>query len=266
MIGDCDITWLAEVAENGVTLARVGRSEGLLIADWPQIGRLIVERSGSNARFVPSPDADPVQRAKIEGGVVRLLLRSLDGKIGLHASAVGRDERALLFLGKPREGKSTLAAALCQALDAELLADDAAALDSEPWRVVPTEHTHFLDDSAVHALGIDRVFTSMLRAKAGVVASRRATRSHRLLAIVRLSFDDSCAEPRFRRLRGADAMACLVPQTIRLALDEPERHRIELRLLTDLASHIPVYELSRARGFEQLPRTISLVRECFQMQ
>ena len=181
--------WLAETTEEGEVIARVGRESSKLVAEWPHIGRLTAERDGSEARFEAASNADPVQRTKIERGVVRLLLRSLEGKIGLHASAVGRDGRAIVLLGRPRDGKSTLAAALC-ARGMELLADDAAALDASPWAVVPTEESHFLDEAARRVLSLD-ASNETLRWKSAIAAPREKPTTSTMTGAPRVSGDRS---------------------------------------------------------------------------
>lgn len=258
MVDESAITWLAEAVEGGTRLARIGRRGSLLIADFEHVGRLVVDRSGAHPQFQSAPDADPVQRAKIERGAVRLLLRSLDGKIGLHGSAVSLKDRAIIFVGQAGAGKSTLAAAICKELAAELLADDAAAIDADPWVVVPTEEKHFLDGSAMNALKADESGDRLGR-KAGVVALRSATTPSALGAIVRLTFDDEVEGPRLRQLDTVDAVASLIPHIIRFAIDEPERHRVELDVLTKLATETRFFELIRPRRYDQLPVTIAML-------
>jgi hypothetical protein len=238
-------------------VARVGTRGSDLIAEWSGIGRLVSTRDGASSTFTPVPDVDPQQRAKVERGVVRLLLRSLQGKIGFHGAAVSINKRAVVFLGNARDGKSTFASALCTRVDAALLADDAVALEHDPWAVLPSEEQHFLHEDAVIALGIDdaRDFGG----KKTAVKARSADEPCPLRAIVRLVFDDTREVAEIRKLTPVEAMAAMVPQTIRFAIDEPGRQLSEMDRLMDLARDTPTFELVRRRCFTQLERTIDLV-------
>lgn len=258
---DDDIRWLGEARVGRVTHARIGACGDQLIAEWASVGKLTVGRDGSNPMFETLPGVHPLQRSKIEQGAVRLLLRSLNGKIGLHGSAVEIGGRAIVFIGDARDGKSTLAAALCTDPNVRLLADDAVALEGpDPWSVEPTEHAHFLDALAIQALDLIAP-TETLRGKGAVEPSRVCDAPSPLQAIVRLRFDDQAATPRLVQVSMVEALASIIPQTIRFALDEPARQRVEVDKLCDLAAHVPTFELVRARRMDELSRCVALICE-----
>jgi hypothetical protein len=259
-----DVIWLGEARDGEYVALRVGRSGDELIAEWVGIGRLRARRDGSSPRFDPMPGADEAQVEKVRKGAVRLFLRHLEGKIGLHAAAVARDGRAVALVGASGDGKSTLAAALC-ARGADLLADDSTAIDATPegWTIVPFEDAHWLDDVACARVGLSHPTGTELT-KERVPAVRVATKSARAAAVVVLAFVDTAEAPRMTRLAGVDAAAVLVPMTLRFVVDDPAIQRRELDALSDLVASVPVYRLERKRELAYLDATCDLVERAIE--
>lgn len=247
------IVWFAEAAVDDVSFARLGRRGEQLIAEWYGVGTLTADRMGTSATFAAIESADPIHRAKIEGGIARLLVRSLRGQIGLHGAAVACRNRALVFLGEAGAGKSTFAAAFLARRGASLLADDAVALEDGAF-VIPLERTHFLDDPAARALGLGSTVDSS--GKTPIVAREVANYAVPLCAMLWLGFDDRLDEPRLQRVESIDALGMIIPQTVRFAIDEPERNRLEMERLMTLVGTIPSYSLIRSRRFDQLDATL----------
>ncbi|MCC7360994.1 MAG: hypothetical protein IT317_16035 [Anaerolineales bacterium] len=97
-------------------------------------GKLAVQ-GGRAITLDPLPNADPrVLRLYLLGPALALALHQR-GWLVLHASAVALHGRAVAFLGAPKAGKSTLAAALHQR-GAALVADDVVAVS-----LAPDDHT-----------------------------------------------------------------------------------------------------------------------------
>lgn len=251
-------TWLAEHLQDETACFRVGKIGPDVIAEWVGLATLVARRDGSNATLTFEPGADPREVEKVRKGSAWLLLRHLEGRLGLHGSAVSVGQSAVVFLGSSGRGKSTLAATMCRR-GAALLADDAVGIEHEDhgrWTVVPQEIDHWLDADARRALG-----------DVGPYDGKRPWRTERpayaaspLGIIVDLAFVDD-GPPRLVRQRGMGAVERVIPQVARLVLDEPERQKRELDVLHAIVDATPVYRLERARSFAQLERTAELVLE-----
>ena len=267
------VRWLAQHADNGDVSFRLGCDGDDVIAEWLGLARLVARRDGSTSRLEVVPGSDPRAVAKIERGSVRLLLRHLAGELALHGAAVARGSRAVVLLGRSGDGKSTLAAWLCTRRGAALLADDATAIDEiavpmpvshgqgvvPRWVVLPAEGDHWLDEAARFAVGLDLpAHANGVRGKAPVAAARSDSGAAALHGFVALVFSDVPA-PRCTRLRDVDAIATLVPQTVRFVLDDPAAQRRELDRLAALVETVPVYQLERSRDLAQLDATGALV-------
>jgi hypothetical protein len=246
------VRWLAEYAEDGEVAFRIGRAGDELVAEWIGLARLTARRDGSDARFVGEPGIDATEIEKVRRGSARLLLRHLEGKLAMHGAAVALGGSAIVFLGRSGQGKSTLAASLCSRAGAKLLSDDAVVLDpgspAGEYLVSPVELNHWLDASARRALHAQ---SSDDEGKVPVPASRVGDASARLVALVELVFADG--EPTLLPVRsGIEAMAALVPQTVRFVVDEPELQRGELEALAKLVDVVPVFRFSRPRSLDML--------------
>lgn len=258
MLSSNGVDWLAEYAEDGGDVAfRIGRSGDEVVAEWIGLVTLVARRDGSASRLEPVAGADARELAKVSRGGAQLLLRQLAGKVALHGAAVARDGRAVVLLGRSGQGKSTLAASLCVSGSAELLGDDAVAIDpsadGSKWVVNPLEQIHWLDADARAALGaLDSEETSS--GKSPVLARRHASSSAGLVAFVDLSFTSdtsdtrSCTGARLTRLSGVDALASLVPQAVRFVLDDPVYQKREVEALAALVEQVPIFRLERPRA------------------
>lgn len=271
--------WLAQHEEDGEVHFRVGRDGDDLVAEWVGLARVYARSDGRAHRFVPEPDADPRDLAKIERGSLQLLLRHLQGKLALHGAAVVRGGAAVAFLGRARQGKSTLAAALCTRTDVALLADDAVAIDrppEHPFLVTALEAMHWLDQPALAAVvregqreASGRRFASAEavhtredpRGKSPIAALRVGTVG-RVVAVVDLVFRDGPVL--LVRSTPLEAIAALVPQAVRFVLDDPTVHRRELDALGELVERVPVFRLERPRDLallsESCDRVFDLLR------
>lgn len=250
-----DVEWLADYSENGAVVFRIGCRGEEVLAEWSGIARLTARRDGTRARFEPIDGADKGALEKIRTGSAVLLIRHLQGKLALHGAVVGEGGRAVALLGQSGQGKSTLAAALCAA-GATLYADDAIALETAEgprWFVTPLENSHWLDAPARRALGATDTPDTV--GKWALPALSIGTAPAVVVAIVDLNFDDR-APPGLVRTSGLDAMAALIPQAIRFALDDGDRHKRELAILAELVASVPTYRLDRPRDFAQLPSTV----------
>lgn len=254
--------WLAQYEEDGEVFFRIGRDGEDVVADWIGIARLVARRDGSRHRLEVCPDADPRELAKIERGSVRLLLRHLAGKMAFHGAAVVEGDRAAVLMGRARQGKSTLAAALCARNGVALLSDDAVAIDpsADAFAVTPVEECHWLDAAAQRAvcdLGGAWAPGDVTEEGKRPLGAPRVGGGGRLVAFVDLAFTDGPA--RVTRVSSLEAMAVLVPQAVRFVLDDPAVNRREVDTLARLVDTVPVFRLERPRDLALLSDSCDLV-------
>ena len=248
------VEWLATSEEDGETRFRVGRTNERLVAEWIGVARLVSTRDGSIHELAFEPHVSERERVKLGRGTARLLLAQLSGAIGLHASAVDVGGQAIVFVGRSGQGKSTLAAAFV-ARGAKLLADDAVLLSpAPPFHVEPTEQDHWLDAEACAALGFEGSSASKVP-----VAAPGAGAQVALAAIVALEWSDG--PPRVDRSHDARALGRLLPHVVRFVLDSPAHQRAEVEALETLVARVPVFTLTRAARYDELPGVIDTVSE-----
>lgn len=263
--------WIAESYDGDVLAARVGYEGDDVVADWPGKGRLRAARDGRSASFEPAARASPRELDKLLRGPVRLLVHHLSGGLALHGAAVAIGGRACVLLGASGQGKSTLAAALCERLGARLLGDDAVAIrcTSDRDEVLALEHECWLTPEAAalfgHAPG--GVEKEPFSVAAPDSALARPSSPYDLpltgvplAAIVHLDFVDG-ARPRLRRAFGLDAVAGVIPQVTRFILDDPEVARRDLATLGAIVDRTSVYRLERPLCLEDLGEAARLVAD-----
>ena len=221
--------WLAEISAGEEVAFRVGREGSRLIAEWPGVATLSANRDGTGVVFVGDPRADAAHVEKLRSSAVPALLRHLEGKLTLHASAVAWRGRSIAFIGDSGRGKSTIAFALANEESFALLADDCLQIEGASARASDAE------------AWIDRDEHSKTPSRPKNVA----TNGGPIAAIFVLAFG---AEVRITRLHGSAVGAALERAMIRFVLDEPAVHVTDLERLGNLAARVPVYELSRPRG------------------
>jgi ABC-type sugar transport system ATPase subunit len=197
---------------------------------------------------------------KLNASVIQGLIRHLQGKITLHASAVEVAGRAVALVGASGAGKSTLAAAICAENGACLVGDDTVAIELPehgvdlPVTVVPSQRMAWLLPDSRVALGI----ISSSPGKASVELAVAPT-TPSLMAIVGLRFDESATKPTLKRVRGQQAFSLLANATIRFVLDEPAAQVREFDQLQSLVERCPVFELSRPRDLGKLRLSTDIV-------
>lgn len=120
---------VAEFEENGRRLYTATRHEGVYTVRFPECGEFIIStrldfvtvRRAAGGRYV---DLLPV----LMSGTVAGIVHGLRGATLLHASAVEVDGKALIFIGRSGQGKSTIAGLLC-AEGAALITDDVLSVE-----------------------------------------------------------------------------------------------------------------------------------------
>jgi len=256
-----DIHWLREAYALGRTWFRVGREGDSLIAEWEELGAVRATLVGDewDIRVMPRVGLAPPLDEKWRRGLVRAMVRHLEGRPTLHASAVRLEGAAFAFLGDSGAGKSTCAADLCSRLGAELLADDTVELEVSRagYSVGATETSHWLLSDAATELG----FASIPGRKAPRAAARVAHESARLAAIVVLQFDDDASPATLTPLRGHPAFEGLTASFVRFLLDDSRVALRDLDTLSHLARAVPILLLRRPRRLAALAQSASLIRE-----
>lgn len=255
------VVWLGE-HRKGDAAVRVGERGDELVVEWEGLGVLVSSRDGARHAFTPAPGLDAEGAKKIERGVVRALVRHLQGRLTLHGSAVAIDGRAVVCVGPSGAGKSTIAAMLVGA-GGELLADDMAAIEvpldaDAPVLVAPSEEAFSLDDAALAATGFGARDVVNWEGKWLVPSAKVARAPAPLAAVLALRFGGDA--PAVKPLRGLGVLAALVPCVPRFPTESVERHTQELDQLEALARRGLVAELCRPRRLESAMDAAEAVR------
>lgn len=208
-----------------------------LVAEWADVLTLRATLTGEVRALVPAAGARPDVVKKVTEGLATAFLRSLAGKPSLHASAVSWRRRALICIGPKGAGKSTIAASLCAANGAGLLADDIAALSvvAGQWMVAPSEASHWL-------IKTDSGVTEKCAHAAPVAPDALP-----LAWIVVLGFDAVQADPIMCPMTGAATAATLLEAVVRFD-SSADLMRRELHFAHTVLLRTPMYRLVRSRA------------------
>jgi hypothetical protein len=249
------VRWVREWAWSGLLPFRIGRDGSELVAEWVGAGTLRASRSGQHHTFTRAPGSEATGS---DPAFVRGLLRHLEGKMTLHASAAARNDRAVVLLGDSTAGKSTLAAELCARWGFEMLADDTVFLEQsvDGFVVLPTESTHSLRADAAERFGVAALASEKARLPASAVASGSVP----LAAAVKLEFVDGTTGAATRALRGPETFEAISGGLFRFVIDEPAVVLEDFARIAQLAAAVPFYELRRARSLQNLAESAELIR------
>jgi hypothetical protein len=251
------VTWTREWGDGSHWQLRVGRDGSRLVAEWAGLGALRVGTDGSDPVVTVAARVESVEEHRWREGPLRALLRHLEGRPTLHASAVSLGGNALLFLGDSGAGKSTCAADLCGRVGGELLADDLAEVDLLGDRVVvsPTADHHWLLGDSASALG----HPPPTRPKDAVPAARVAPEPRRLAAIVVLAFGPESSPTTLTSVRGRSAFSVINAGYARFVVDDARIQLRDLDLIGRIAGSVPVHTLTRPRSFAALADTAQVL-------
>lgn len=188
------------------------------------------------------------------------------GDFVLHASAVARDGRAIAFCGVSGAGKSTLAAALCRKGYA-LATDDLCVIGFNAHGVPvvqPDGRRLKLWKESIDQLGLTERRCDAVQdrfEKYYVEPLGTALEPPMLSALYVLCDIEQEEDEKIERLSLADAMRILECQVYRPELREHFcGKRAGLAQAAKLLTHIDVFLLPRRRGFEHLPRSLTLLQ------
>jgi hypothetical protein len=256
------VTWLVEQCVDGEVVVRLGRRGDEFVAEFSNLGTLSASAQGTRMRFEPVAHANTTAIEKLDVSKLDALIRHLRGKFTLHGGAVALGRRAVAFVGPSRSGKSTLAAALCEHAEAELVGDDTVALElpeelesKAPVEVAPTQKLAWLLQDARIALGFD----SGSENKASVPLRPATADRFVIAAVVGLAFDSAIQSTSLRRLRGQEAFALVTGSVMRFVVDEPEAQVREFEQVRRLVQSCPVFELRRPFDLRLLRQAADVV-------
>jgi hypothetical protein len=206
-----------------------------VVAVWEDILTLRATRDGELKALEPMVGAAREIVEKTRRGAATAFLRARQHKHSLHASAVEWKGRALLFVGDSGAGKSTTAERLCRRGGVGLLSDDLAAIEPRQngWHVLPSEAVLWLE-------------ASDSRTKTSTTPLRAAKEPASVRCIVSLAFIEKDATLEVKELRGAEAVAALLPSLVRFD-PNPIVWERELDVLSGLVSQAVVLRATRSR-------------------
>ncbi len=233
---------------------------------FPEIGTFLME-NGRRMTVFPLPNVEErLVRLPLLGAALAVLLYQR-GKFVLHASAIGIDGEAVIFVGNKGYGKSTMAAMLCSR-GHHLLADDTVVVDldeSEHYIILPGFPQFKLYPDAVMATSNDDP------EKLEEVASNLMKRSRRadnfckeslpLRAIFVLS---EGTELRISQLIPQETIKHLISNTYMARFSSDWQRGIaatNLQQCAAIANQIPVYLLERPRDISALEDVALAVEE-----
>ncbi len=268
------ITWTRQwyAADGRLQLGAATSSQGYILR-FPGIGDFVIsERPGMiSYRRDPTAAAASFRHALLDQVIPRALAQS--GRLVLHASAVCGPTGALCLAGSPRQGKSTLAAALHHAGLASC-ADDAVLVDLAPegpvcWPAYPG--VRVCTDSAAY----------FARTGPPVVVPTQSCEKLRLLydAPVRTAVPEPiplCGilildrrEPsnantlvaiRLTDLSASQVAACVMTHMFKLDIKDRLTLSGMLAQVAALANALPVLRLEYPSGYEHLPVVCEHIR------
>jgi hypothetical protein len=231
----------------------------------PGIGRLLAS-DGCNLDIDTEPGADPAEAMPFLLGTVFGALLLQRGGFVLHASSVAFGGRAWVFCGHRGIGKSTLAAALCQA-GCTFVNDDVCRIEPDGTErpvVWPDGRRLKLLDESIAGLDLEGWRRDVVQRGIGKYyvepCGPQADRPVPVGAIYILNDEGPAGEASIVQLRALDAAQCLLNESYRprLALGIGQSGSHVTRHVTVTAAilaHAPVFQLSRLRALNRLPGT-----------
>lgn len=215
------------------------------------------------------------------------LLLDWDGHNVLHGGCVAEEEpgtartAALWFLGPTGTGKSTLVRAALRDPRAQrrFVSDDVlvvakahsetanvGATSEALWRVEsgPAEQRLWPDSAEqlldpTEAVSAARVRARSDKLRIAIPSCDGATRGVNT-AFHRLFFLEESRRPSLRQLRGGEALSKLLNVVFRFDATDAQRHRRELRFLSELVEHCDCHALGVPKVYTKVPAVLDLVR------
>jgi len=218
----------------------------------------VVDADRRQVRCLPIPGAAEESLSQLFVDRVLPNVVSRGASPVLHASSIALDGRAVLFLGDPGQGKSTLASAL--APPAEWLGDDAAALRlvDDGVLVYPSAPFARLFQDSLSGVGACAEERVSPRNDKWRLRRPSGARPRPLVAAFRLGNDGPL---RVERLTFRDALTELARHLYRLDPSDVTALREELVILERMAGAVPVFELQYPRRYDAIGRVREAISE-----
>jgi len=228
----------------------------------PSLARYLI-RGGRHIGVEPEPGATARDVGAFVLGTSFGILLHQRGALVLHGSAVEKDGAALVVCGRSGEGKSTLAAALCQA-GFGLVADDICTIDFDAERravVAPDGRQLKLWRDSIDKLELAGEQGEAVREgfeKYFVAPAVSAAAAPRLKAIYVLREHRPPVEAGIEPLALPDAMRMLDIEAYRPGLRERLGSKPAMLLQgSAMLAHAQVFLCVRPRGFEHMEATVA---------
>jgi len=233
------------------------------VFNFGDAGRVLV-RDGRDVVVEAPPEADmALLRLYLFGSVMGMICHQR-GLIGLHASAVAINGRAVAFTGQPGAGKSTLAAH-CLAAGAQLVADDLLVLSFDEQEGVlahPGMPNVKLWRDALGVLGRDatELRPDWWRADKFHMPADDVNTAVPLTRLYVLGADPAAGDGESERLTGQTEARALIINTFRVEyLDAARRRDSHFHDCIRLASALEVVWFRRAIDPARLPATAAQI-------
>jgi hypothetical protein len=227
---------------------------------FPRIADFALDSDGRHVTTWPVPGVEPDAVDLVYMNQVLPLALSKQGRLVLHASAVEFEGRALAFIGRSGQGKSTLAASFVLA-GGRLLTDDALILEPATQGIlVQPGHAslRLWSDSEAALVGdqLERAPAVRYTTKGRFtpIDSTLYCDEPRELACAFFLGDGISTAPSITPMRGTEALVELVKHSFLLDNEEPTLLSTHFDALSRLAA-LPVYQrLDYPRDYERLPQ------------
>jgi len=251
------IEWVVPAARNDV---RLGRLNGLLVAEWPGIGRAVASRADSTVTFHPEPGVSIETVRKFRVTTLMACERYLNGALSLHGSAVCLPSGAVVLVGDSGAGKSTTAMALVEHEGGAFMADDVVPVDLGPATALvhPVEDTFWLTGDTCASFRL----SGPISGKLPCAPSRRATHPTTLQAVIHLTFDDSAAPRALERLHGRETFVALSRAHFSFPWETLSSTLADFEVRERLAALAPVFRLRRPHSLGSLESIAHTIAQC----
>lgn len=245
---------------DGRVKAEFHRAEYGFLLRFPDEADFAIHADGQSVTGWPAPDVSGDHFRSLYSNAVLPLLGDYNGGLFLHGSAVVIGGRAVAFLGKSGDGKTTLAAAFAKAGHPFLTEDVIElALQDEKYLLQPkSSGLRLFADSAAYLLE-EQVEMDACGHKFDVADAATLPfcgNPAPLVAIFMLGADHS-APLALAPMSATASVHQLLSHSFVLDVEDKQRLRMHFHRIAALASGVRCYMLDYCRNYADLPRVIA---------
>jgi hypothetical protein len=243
---------------DGSPCAYGGTDGGTWWMHLPGLGTFRFAPGGYEVAVVALPSASEELVLDAFHRTIAPMVLQVAGREVLHASAVLLPAGVLALAAVSETGKSTIACGLARRGHV-LWGDDAVALEPAGAEItaVPLPFRPRLRPESASWFELDE------RSDNGDWLLHEASP---LAAVCALRRDESLDEPACRRLLPADAFPVLLTHAYCFNLEVEERKRAMMRTYLELASRVPIFDVSFPTGLENLDRSLDLIEDAVRVR